>query len=53
MGRIYSYMEKNKMTLTDQMPVFCVIYAMHLMLWLLFEKMKQGVKNKSYAKNNE
>ena len=30
------------------MPSFYVIYAMDLILWLLFEKMKQGVLNKEY-----
>ena len=32
---------KNRMMQTNQMPGFCVIYSMHLISWLLFEKVNE------------
>ena len=36
----------------NQMPGFCVINAMHLILWLFFRKMKKSVLYEEQYANN-
>ena len=37
---------------TNQIPGFCVIYSMHLISWLLFEKVnEQNLTQKKFAKS--